>query len=447
MIRILYWNIQDFARNKIDNPNTRHRQQRSSLDCLSASESRCEYILSHVRATAPNLFVVVEVETRFDGRGRLVDPNGFVGSKIVLAALRDLNDDWMLVPPLQTGPNEGVSVYYRASSLVFTGPYAFTGGDSGVSNAREFRDSGYPEDIAAYPFLPDRLIPHEAQYNPGMRENVRAACVDFSTGGDPIDFEGSRAPYEVTFAEVHGDPLDVRRNLTLFAVHAPADRRFALPYMRDLTTVDQITAANAPNELRVLVGDFNVDRLTDGNDPEQAYADFHTATGYTPALSPLAPPPDPSGGYAGYFATHIRTCDTAEYWHTDDRGNTNAYPGYGYVGTQGVRQTSSIDNCFVRYSTSADSYPPGHDPTNPPPNTLTVLNGVVGSPYNRWPAPAGALPGTFAFPISMRNPWFANPPQHAPDFSIDLWHAINRSWWDYGRIRSTSDHMALVIDV
>ena len=454
MIRILYWNIKDFARNKIENPDTRRIQKGSSLSLLSASDCRCEYILDHVRSrdctlpsVDPNILVIVEVETRYDGRGRLVDPNGFLGSYLFLNELRKLNSDWMLVPPLQTGPNEGVSVYYRASSLVFTGPHAFTGGDGGVSNEREFRDSGYPEDIATYPFLPDRGIPPGAQYNAGMREYVRAACVDFSSRRVPIDFGRSRAPYAVTFAEVQGNPPVVQRNLTLFAVHAPADSHLALDYMGDLACMDQITAKNADNELRVLIGDFNVDLLTDRNLPQQAYANFQAATGYAAALQPLAYPPEPPAGYAGYYATHIRACDTAEYWHTADPANTNTYPGYGYVGTREVRQTSSIDNCLVRYSAFPDSYPPGYGPTNPPPNTITVLNGVVGSPYNRWPSPARVPTGTHAFPISMRNPDFAFPPWYAPDFSIGLWVAINRSWWDYGRIRSTSDHMALVIDV
>lgn len=367
----------------------------------------------------------------------------------------------MLVPPLRTGPNEGVAVFYNSNRLVFTGPWLWPGGDRGQAvdphATRKRTHEGlppanvYPEDYDGC-LPPERKVPEGALQNEGQLERVCAASVSYCYAnapgdylqGQPMQFAWQRSPYMVTFAEIDSSaPSEVLRNLTLFAVHAPASTWFARNYLRKLAYVSEIVEHQGNSEVRVLAGDFNVNQLDGAGNRDDAYAPLIQQAGYVDAIHVPAQTPTE---HLGYYATHIRRTDSAVYWRSAAPENTNHYPGYGYIGSSWIENFNSIDNCFVRYSGSPRSYPEGYGPGNPPPHNTTVLNGVVGSPYTRHPAPPNAPVGHYNLPIAMNPGRFGLPPEPADPFEIGLCSSF-RGWANYGRIRSTSDHMALVIDV
>ncbi|MBS1912329.1 MAG: hypothetical protein JST22_10115 [Bacteroidetes bacterium] len=447
-IRILYWNIENFALNKVANPNNRKRQRGASMTQGVASAARQAYILSHLTAipAPPDIMVVVEVETGYDAPGRIVRGAGANGAAALLLAIRaaTANANWMLVPPIQTGPNEGVGIFYDSTNLVFTGPYIWPGGAGGVAVA----PGGVGAAAYAAPFnvsiTTGRVVPGGAMHNVGTAENLCAARVDFThaaalgppLAGTPIAYAG-RAPYMASFADITGGG-GVVRNITLYAVHSPATVFAAGPYLAGLANTQEIVAANAATELKVVLGDFNVNLLTaaPGWVRSLPYGGL-VGAGYGLALDPLAPAPGaPANGYEGYYATHIRRGKSAVYWST--AALNTYYPAYGYYGSEIVANFYAIDNIFTRYG--AGIAPPGA-------NNFTILNGIVGSQYNLFPPPAVGTPqGALAFPIAMAGGAFAAPPAIAPAFTAGRKKSFN-GWANYGFIRSTSDHLALVMDV
>ena len=442
-IRILYWNIEKFAQNKIANPNMRKRKKGASIKEAQAAVDRLEYIQDTIGAASPDIIVVVEVQTGYDGRGRLVRSSGATGVMTLLEDLRLNNrrDDWMLVPPLQTGPNEGVGVFYNADRLVFTGPNLWPGGTGGVSSPDAIPNT-YGGTFGGA-IDTDRTVPDGAAYNVGEDEDTCAACVDFThaawagflQAGQPIDYGVARAPHMTTFAQIDDDGA-VIRNITLFAVHSPANGAYAPAYLSDLANVAEIAAPNGRDDVVVVVGDFNVNLMSAPPDYlERQYYRPLQQRGFRLGLKPAMIPPNPAGGYSGYFTTHIRRGNKAVYWSTNAR--TTYYPAYGYDGSDRVANLYAIDNVFTRYDNG--SQPPVR-------NNMTVMNGIVGSPYTLHAAPAGAPTGTVQKNIAMAADQFQDPPAIAPRYSIGRKRSFN-GWANYGRIRSTSDHLALVIDV
>jgi len=443
-IRILYWNIENFAFNKIANPNTRKRQKGASRKLAQAAEDRKDYILQHLTSLNPfpDIMVVVEVETAYDGDGRIVRGAGANGAVTLLDEIRDAtgNDDWMLVPPLQTGPNEAVGVYYNSTNLVFTGPCVWPGGAGATAQI------GGPTGAYPPPFnntiTTGRDVPDGALYNVDVPEDECAARVRYTYNNNNPGLQGqqvilfSRMPYMVTFAELDAND-DVIANLTLYAIHSPANAFSAGMYLDDLADYEEITDALANDEIRVIVGDFNVNLMSAApNFTESAHYNPLQNAGYALALKPLGAAPNPANGYPGYYATHIRRGSKAVYWSTTDL--TTYYPGYGMIGSDLVQNFYAIDNIFTCYG--AGWQPPAN-------NRFTIMNGIVGSPYNLHAVPAVGTPqGTLAFGIDMASAAFAAPPATGPAFSVGRRTAFN-GWDNYGHIRSTSDHLALVIDV
>lgn len=440
-VRILYWNIEKFAMNKIANPRTNKRQKGASVVQAAAAADRLEYITDQITAANPEIIVVVEVATGFDAAGRLCRGAGLTGALSLLDEIRDAtgDDDWMLVPPLQSGPNEAVAVYYLSTSLYFTGPNRWPGG-GGATSQRAGGYGNYPNDFDDA--LPNRDVPDDAIYNDGESEDQCAARIDFTYNANMGILQGmgaiyfGRAPYMVSFAEVDGND-DVIANITLFVVHAPANNFGATNFLRGLADLDEITDAPLNDEIMVVLGDFNVNLMSapPAFTERGAYQPLQAA-GYDLIWSPLMIPPAPVDGYAGYYATHVKRPNNAVYWST--QGNTTYYPGYGMIGADLVQNLYAIDNVFVQYGA-------GLGP--PVPNNATILNGIVGSPYNVNPAPSPAVPvGTVVFNIRLAGGAFAAPPAQGPPFSVGRWSSF-KGWANYGFIRSTSDHLALVIDI
>ncbi|MHA1598417.1 MAG: hypothetical protein ACTSV1_06805 [Alphaproteobacteria bacterium] len=438
MTRVMYWNIRDFTINKIANPST--AEYINGVTQAQASAWRNNYIMTELAAAAPDIFVLVEVEISYGGRGLLANGNGLVGC---LALLNQFGGNWMMVPPLQTGTKEAVGIFYNGAKLVFSGPNIWPGGAFVTPVAPGTAPPGaYPSPTfdPCFAAAPGRPVPVGAQYNVGVREDQCAGNVNFQwdgTGGTvldaAIDYGNARAPFMTTFAEIDGGGNFVR-DISLFAVHAPARGDLAHPYLTSLTRTLQVSRAMGATETRVIAGDFNYNLFKDDLTMRDGYADVE-AIGYQLGLRPLAAAPAPPDDYPGYYTTHIKSQDSAKFW--SDSTTTRYYPTYGYGGSTTVNGLYAIDNIFVR------------NPAPPPyPNTMTVLNGVVGSPYTAHALPdPNVPPGGYPAPLGMTAPPLGWPWQPAPAQQIWMHSTLNQRWGNYRSIYSVSDHLALAMEV
>lgn len=454
MTRILYWNIQQFGINKINNPN-RKRQRGSSLPQPAASDDRKRYILDTLAANPVDIFVVVETNTGAGAPGTHVTASGETGALNLLTEIRiRLGITWRLVPPLILGiggVSEGISVYYNSANLFFTGPWFWQGGaNPAIAPAPPLVGVRY-----APPWrrcLPATPVPAASPINPGIPMNRLAGQWQFhgpppvGGGAAPVlQFPGpnSRTPFLTTFWDTTG----AGRTIKLLSYHAPPNSGLAANGTSRLSNILEMTTNLGANEVGVIVGDFNVDLYS----PFAALAYGRLTNmpplgvGYTRLLNRTTANAWPDKGYVG---THIKSRHEATPW------NTNGYPGYGYIGSSNMFQNyDSIDNALVRYGT-------GFGP--PPPHNMTIVNRVTGSPYNRVvPAPGGAATptGNYAYQSAMTPIGIgANPldpialplPPPAPGGLVPGnigGLARFRGWDNYGHIRSTSDHMALIFDV
>jgi hypothetical protein len=460
MTRILYWNLENFAENKINSVDP-GRQVGSTVSRTQAAQNRLYYLGSVLRAVGPDVFVVVEVESSpHRGAGELAVEAGARGCLTLLGHLRTVlpAENWDLVPPLQTGPNEAVAVFYRHDRLTFCGPSLWPGGLGPSVRA----DDPQARPPGNYPALMDgalpagALVPRDGHW-PNAGQCVRQCAANTSyewslaqaaDGIGRFDWGArERAPYQVCFLETPTlvPPIPVpappapdanTRVLTVFAVHAPAHAGVAEEYLRNLSRLAEITEGQGPHEVRVVVGDFNVNLMDDQFATVEPYHHLmRLAPPYSLLLQPQAPLPGHlHEGFADYFATHIRHRYSAVCWST--QAERRVAPGYGYTGSDFGPPASAIDNAFVRY------LGPGHDPDA----HFTIVNPVVGSPY---PDVVGGGPtGTVLFGRLIDAPpsVLGHAPDIAPDYTPGL--ASNfRAWGNYGYLRSTSDHLPLVMDV
>jgi len=436
--RVLYWNIENFGINKIYNPNTRKRKSGSSLKENEAAQDRLAEISTVLLAANPQVIVIVEVESSpFYGAGLLAIGAGVLGAAALRVVVQNvLGGNWALVPPLQTGPTEAVGVLYETTNRFFAGPFVWPGG-GGPSVAPGAATGAYPP--AWTTMLPAAAVPAGALQNVGVAQNLCAARAAYTyraahhtNAGAAYNFAAfERAPYMVSLFE----SAPVARTLTIFGIHAPAGGG-AAAYLQNLAELAEIVDNIAANEIRLVIGDFNVQLLTAALAEDPAYGHLQ-ARGYTLALRPLNPAPAPPvAGYPAYYATHIRGQFNAACWPTG--GVATNYPGYRYVGGDHGPPSQAIDNAFFQYG--AGLVPPGA--TN-----FTIMNRVVGTPLNAVAPPSGgAPPGTVALARGTTIPPPAIPPAVGPPYNPGLMTSF-QSWDEYGHIRSTSDHFALVLDV
>lgn len=451
MTRILYWNIENFAYNKIREFSAKRTWDGQQKIDRKATD-RLELIMTHVTRFTPDIFVVVEASsTAGNGPGSLIsDNNGWLGCQTLLEELRNQTpDDWNLVPPLIVGTQgraEAVAVFYKPSILnaagtavvgkrLFTGPNAWSAAGSGVSTDQAVQPDDYPDNTRDTCFsVRNRPIPGGAQHRGGQNESQCAARVSFNdTNGAAIDYGGLRSPYMVTFCEtLNGPPVTVQRNLTLFAIHSPPYNPAAGNYLDALATVGNIAAARAANETRVIVGDFNINLFRQDDTMTGHYAGL-TNLGYALQLAPdPANPPQPAQrtAYNGYFATHIKGIKNSMFWTT--AGMTAPYPGYRYVGASLAERLYSIDNILVWGGAPAE---------------FTVANTVVGVPLGVVnPAPGNAPLGIVQIPSQFTAAPVGWPAAVGPQY-IAGFRQTYRGWRNYARIRSTSDHLALFVTV
>ncbi len=453
MTRIMFWNVEKFSFNKIANPSNQ-RQVGAAVSQAEAAAQRLELMIRMVQQANPDILAIVEVATGGGPPGTAVNAKGVNGARSLLNEMRARHDlDWNLVPPLRTSGREGVAVFYRRTKLIFSGPYRWSGGGAGGTAA-----PGIAPGVPAAPGIPgapyggllnglirgNRVVPLAAWYNVGAAENLCAAqtagWTAFPMGGPVAPFL-PREPYLTTFAELGGPHGGFLRDIAIFSIHSPANALTAGPYLQALAATNQVVGPGAANEVRVVAGDFNVnliDRAGRLAAPYEALLAPNLAppNDFTLALAPPPPPPPvpfPAAG-RGYYATHIMPRRQASFWAP----NGDAYPGYGYIGSGRVANLFAIDNMFVRGSVPAN---------------VTILNPVVGSPFIAYgpgyAPPAGMLTvnrrGGLPTPAA-EPPAPAPVPNPAAAANIGQKRSF-RGWANYGRIRSTSDHLPIVVDV
>jgi hypothetical protein len=298
----------------------------------------------------------------------------------------------------------------------------------------------YPAEIDF--FGAARVLPAVALYNADQQENQCAARTKFrSVVAPPLDvnFDNLRQPYMATFTETdNGDPPVLRRHVTIFAVHSPPQFALARQFLMDMADVNDVAAANAVNETKAIVGDFNVNLLRADGTMTTAYNPLIGGGGlaggdYTLMLRPTAAA-FVAGVTPGYFATHMKKRRSGVFWSVN--GTPSNYPGYGYVGSSNSDRLYSIDNVLVRAPAVGAQ--------------VSIINSVVGSPLIAYPwagagppPPVGTVPFVTSFDLGAPH-WL--PTQVAPALGAGMATTF-RGTDNFGHIRSASDHLALVADV
>lgn len=127
MKKILYWNIEKFSINKINDPSTKRKDKKVPTG-VTASGNRSGLILNVMRANMPDIFVIIETTTGAGAEGTLITAGGAGAALDLLQKIRtEFGNTWMLVPPLIVGQGtlkEGVCVFFNSNSqLFFTGPF------------------------------------------------------------------------------------------------------------------------------------------------------------------------------------------------------------------------------------------------------------------------------------------------------------------------------------
>lgn len=475
MTRILYWNINNFSLPKI--------QVAAPPAAAAEAAQRLTYIVNQIMAApnaggAPDIIVVVEVFSRVRevGLEGTVLNSGRTAGAAVLLLLNNLRatlgNHWCLVPPLnlgELGQREAVAVFYDSTNLQFTGPNLYYRRWPGTN-------IGQGQPVAANTFA--NIIDYPNDWKNGMPNPTNPIAVlqqnrtsNFMIGGvataipewrlagqweyyttpparpipSPIPppypnnrimfpNTGCRAPFWTQFfdhAFMNG------RMINLFTVHtSPSTARQAILRMQNIV---EMTAVQQ-DEVNVVLGDFNVDAF--GNNAG-AYNWMINGI-YTMEL-------DPRVAHAGavvparkpYCMTHLLpTTDATPYNATGVAPDPqhNVYPRYGYMGSAfpNINDSGAIDNFFTAYDANAGG----------PAANVTVINTMVGTPYNAFPAPPGVtaeLTGGLQYNAGLANPI----PQAVTPGGVNPGGNMNnfQAWQNFGKVHSTSDHLALMIDI
>jgi hypothetical protein len=471
MIKILYWNVENFGISKIN--DTRSLGKKRPIDegeaqammqrMLQNSKDRLDFILDTMRqndGAMLDIFVLVENLAGGSNIGALINGDGVQGAVDLLEEIRakltigTRQDQWKLVPPLlltSGTTKEGISVFFNSATLDFTGPYGWGGQQSQpngtfVAYIKNFKNA-----------LPTTKVSDNAAYNAGLAQNTLAGQVTFSKAGKEVGFPvktKDRAPLLTTFWDKSGS-----RNIKLLSYHAPKPTNEPSKGIRNLANIPEMTTALGDNEVGIIVGDFNVNAfdtdlcdyaygpLTTKAPIGQQYKKHITDAGLTsfPGKSYLC-----TTMYAANIAPSIRPGPWGNLTYGVEHTNWG-YPGYEYT------TENSYDNILTRY---------GKNMVAPGDFKITIVNRVTGTPYNRLNPPTDNAPiGSFIYTSAMKDgndqnatiPVLPLPPQHAgPDnqggYSLSALDANGlytnfNLWENYAKIRSTSDHIPLLIQV
>jgi hypothetical protein len=420
-LRIMSWNIQDL-----------------SIGKLMGLQEVQEYIADSVHERDASIFVVQEVETALPhpacGRGYVVAPTS--GGPAVLALLeelRQINNQWSVVPPLLSGTGgkkEGIAVFFRSDRVNFRGPNQLDTTTIGPKQKRYQWSAGIGGPASTYDvpwtFAVPAELPEGAPIgNPALRQDQLAGKTIFPNPAQPLttlDFPtpDCRSPFYTEFIEVENP----KRLINILSVHLPPRTNIASGAIQNIIRLPEVKRELAANEVRLVLGDFNLDMLRAGG-----------LAGIQPLVNENIPQ---GGGNITHFACH-NVVAPSTMKSVPVATVEGAMPDLGYMATRfqggayvAGNEYPAYDAIFVAYGANAAALPPQG----------FVMNRVVGTPWNAPVVPeAMSHPGGIEAILNW-NPWW--PPFLLPPPTRD---EVFRRIENYGKIRGTSDHIAVYVDV
>jgi hypothetical protein len=480
--RILFWNVNNVGSNSLfPSPKKRKRKGNANDEWVppgfrrpqddADAIDRLGVLTGVISGAQPDIVSIAEVTT---GPGAPAEGTT-VNDDAMLKLLRKLRTatpftDWRLVPPLvvgQGGVAEGMAVFYRSTQLTFLGPWGWSGANAdSIANigALNLAQYGAPWQGGGYAALPSRKI-GAGWPTPNVYENRLAAQWQYADGvGTRINFPaaGNRGPLLTWFGDAaHGGGARV---IKLLSYHAPPQQNAvglgvaaSLAGTAALAQVREMNGgAIGANEVRCIVGDFNVSAWDDGVDAA-SYAPLR-ALGYIQQLNPrgratvgTAPPVAIAYGWpaAGYYATHSRSLNLfhnasgAHPWiNVGDNHTVQGYPGFGWADREGgFGRYDAIDGIFTRHGAAAGAA-----------GQLTIANPITGSPYTAVAAPPNVATGAVGVAVNsqMAAAGAFGLPAGVPEIPQGpglTAYDIFKDWDNFDKIRSLSDHLPVVIDV
>lgn len=425
MTRIMSWNIQDLSIKKLwatdEDPNI----------------LRARYIVDTIERVAPDILVVVEVETAMPhpwaGRGFVVgETSGGPAVRMLLSELRirDGGADWRLVPPLLSGSQgkkEGIAVFFKNSVVEFRGPQQV---DTTNLGGKDYQRNGGVAGGANSPYLapwdwvlPETVPGGPAIGNPARRQNQLCGKPyfddpDHAHGVLEFPTAGSRSPFLTVFREIGG----VNRIITILGCHLPPHTQPASQAVDKMLKIPEMFGPIGPEEVRVICGDFNINffdaakierwnKLILTNVTRSADG----STTHYQMRNWLAP-----SVHKGVWAASLAGIPT-----NFDVISTGWDIAKNQYRDPGVLQ--SLDAVFAVFGAGNAPWPPGR-----------VLNRVANTPYQA-PLPPGGIPEAMAAPLATQ---LANRAGD-PSTSDEVFRRIE----NYGKIRGASDHMSVYGDV
>ena len=381
-IRVMSWNINKFNYATIDGS----RDDRTDLNEW--------YILEAVTAQQLDIVIIIEVQSNTGALGTPIGGNGALGVQTLLATLREEQPaaDWRLVPPsrlndstLATAHTEGIAVYYRNSTLTYTGPYYYNGPGHPASSGSPGVD--YADGWAGC--LPD-----------GNRFAPQVTFQDYFGRALTFPDAGNRPPMLTTFTEDANG-----RNVRILAVHLPPGNNkssLALPSVKAAYALYQNLGATG---VAITIGDLNYDQTKPTNSAQN-----HRYNSFT-------------GGMQFKGFTNAQGVTRTE---NTDKASLDLVAGglrrYQLVeGIDGVARPDYLDNAYIYYSGGA----PGGAAYHP-----AVLDLVAGA-------------GGYATTMSHSIATILGQAQYN---ATDLFRE-DPNYGHVARYRGVSDHLPIVIDV
>jgi hypothetical protein len=468
MTRIMFWNINNFGRRGFFAPVGKRTREDDDPEYGGEGNvnEKVERILNVIGAVEPDIFSLAEVKPGLVGlaEGSVVQDEATY--ELMVRMREEFLLNYRVVPPIVTGTErraEAIAVFYRADLLRFLGPFAWSGLASrslvelgGAENAAQY---GAPWN-GAPASLPNREVPETwAVPTVGMNENRLAGQWQFMPPppeapvvGAPLPLAFPAAGFRKPFLTYFGEIEAPQRLIKLLSFHAPPDQEAVPPLSAAATAtlaqIQEMTGAIPENEVRCVVGDFNVSSWNEVWAPV-AYNPL-TELGYEKALNPVAAGVEHAWPAYAYYTTHIEPRASASSWISSENGaEHHGYPGFSYSGSPppGAPVWDAIDNAFVWIGGAAEL------------QNVTIANLVTGSPYNIGPEhPEGVPQGAVALGTQMAAGGMA---EELFDYSEEsAWEGVPgnamvaddvaeafREWRNYWVIRKLSDHLPIVFDV
>lgn len=397
------WNIQFFTGNKL--PEGR----------VSGLAGR--HIVDAIGQIAPDILVIIEVRTgEGKGVGSLATGNGPGGLEILHNNLGGQGAGWYVVPPQvlnqQPPPPRyiGGVTYFEAIGVFFKGPvpahnyagFDFLGPNVWTQHGAVSRGNpalgAQPYDGTQYAKYLPTTPPRMCGYN-NLNQNCFAGQAQFNdAGGGLLTFpdRADRMPFFTAFWDAANN-----RVIKLVSVHLPPTPRRAQLAMQSLATAaanvaQPLVTGPPPSQdvkgVQVIVGDFNIN----ASDPNQSPA-YSTIPGYAGQVP-----------VTGMAATMLRGARPR---------NPPLYQAYRKRASGGGPYLA-LDNALVSYYGGAQ---------NP---HLEICDWVPltysGGPYKQ--AYMWESLQNISSDLEEGQQGFLNP-------------------YNYGKIRTASDHMAIVVDV